>query len=148
METKVEQTHRLLLQVSEKRDDGQAAEPERPAVDKIVDHFLEICSISGLIALYASSIAYSKGVPFKLDDLLSKIKYVESIYVQGFLTATTGAGLITSTMNKDIINVTFVEDKITQTVRQLLIDRADDLPNEELKTEVKEFVNIIDGYFA
>jgi hypothetical protein len=105
MEVKVEQTNILLKQYSERQEIQPLNIEEQKAVGEITDIFLERIAESGLLILYAYSIAYTKKQPFDLKDFSIHLGFANDDYASGILTATSAAGFISYNISKDILNI-------------------------------------------
>ena len=157
MEDKVEQTNIMLRQYSERQEGQIPDQDERRAAGEIVDSFVAKISMSGIYILYSCALAYTKKVPFDLEDLSQTIDHLQRSYAQGFLIATDSAGLLTFNESKGLYNIIDMNERLRESLLQEFnsrlagIDKDENwtgvLEKEQYKNMAREKLSKIDKYF-
>ncbi|HLL14650.1 MAG TPA: hypothetical protein VK388_06275 [Pyrinomonadaceae bacterium] len=148
VEAKVERTNVLLQEYSEKKDEPLPSEKEQRAAVDIMNPFISRMSGTGLIFLYAFSLACTKKKPFDLNALCSILSYPRSAYAAGVYVSTYAAGLIDYETLKDIYTAQSIDEAMIQSISSELESRIRDSDAKEVeKPFLQRKMEEVDKYF-
>jgi hypothetical protein len=150
MEGKVEQTNILLRQYSEKQEAQIPDQHEMKAAGEISESFVSKTSMSGLFILYACSVAYSKGIPFNLEDFCKTVGNIIPKYAEGFLVAINSAGLLTYNESKGIYSIIDMNERLRNALRSELDERLTSVDKNWNNTRVdkEEYKKVASSKFS
>ena len=160
VEGKVERTNILLQQYSGRQLEESPDKREKEVAGEISDLFVRRSSTTGVLLLYACSLAYTKKKPFSLEELTATTKLGGVDYALGFLVAAMSAGIFEATLPKDIWNIISMTDKL-QKALEFEFDQQSErfseriskvVKNSSISPErqtdyVKERITLIEQYF-
>ena len=123
--------------------------------DGVVDNFVKTMSASGMLALYACSVAHTTKKPFSAQELFSTGLPPRYDYANGFVVAAGSIGLIDVDETKGIWNVTYFNESLKKELPARLdtiiaeYQKGDtQRSNSKLAESVLASKNAIDEYFS
>jgi hypothetical protein len=156
MEDKVDRANVMLQQFSERSETPPPTDKEKRAASELIESFIEKISPTGLLILYAYSLAYSKGGRFNIEELATPLSNFDLKFAKGFVSATRAAGLINSTSTGYDVTVMYVNERLKQYLDTALEERLrhiSDNPNidKDIAKELSELLmddkRLIEQYF-
>jgi hypothetical protein len=146
---RVEHTHQLIEGMSKKPSEKDSIQSTTAqGINNKFEDAILLFSISGVLSLYACSLALNKAVAFKLTELCEKTKFLNPMYMHGFLVAVSSFGALGFTVEKDILNVI----DINESLNPLIKPRVDQIIETEKDEKTKELTNqmleAIEKYFS
>jgi len=101
--------------------------PPKPddTVAKVFSDFYELSSLTGALSIYACYLSHKNKVAFDLSKICQAVQYLELPYAQGYLVASSSAGILEYTQANGIYNVTGFSEVVAADIRSKLLKKIE-----------------------
>lgn len=106
-----------------------------------LDRFFSLCSIGGLLTIYAIKVSYEKKAAFDLHNLTKEAFPLSSDYFYGYMIACAAMELFTHNTKNNVTTVLSIDPLVSENVKEALQKRIAVL--ESLKNAIDK----VDKYF-
>ena len=148
LDDKISSTQNEIKNLSQPLKSEVKTENKEEFRTEIITSFFNSTSYASLLLFFLVKNSFLKKTPIKFKESLVKVNISNFDYCYGYLIAVSAIGFLQFTYNDDILNITYLSEKIIEPFEKKLSEYTNSEENHPMKKFLSEGIDSIEKLFT